>query len=118
VLLLDEATSSLDSESEAAIQDGLRYLMQGRTTFIAAHRLSTIVHTDQILVLDGGVVVERGTHETLYARRGRYYQLATRQYESIADPDSVCASAQHRETWAATYGCSDSTCPTTPARSS
>ena len=79
ILILDEATSSLDSESEAAIQAGLSYLMAGRTTFVIAHRLSTIRQVDQILVLDGGRIVERGTHDALYAAGGRYYELLTRQ---------------------------------------
>lgn len=80
ILILDEATSSLDSESEAMIQEGLRYLMQGRTTFVIAHRLSTIRRADQILVVEGGRIVERGTHEQLYAARGRYYDLYTKQH--------------------------------------
>ncbi len=79
ILILDEATSSLDSESEALIQQGLSYLMQGRTTFVIAHRLSTIRRADQILVVELGEIVERGTHEQLYAARGRYYDLYTRQ---------------------------------------
>jgi subfamily B ATP-binding cassette protein MsbA len=79
-LILDEATSSLDSESEQMIQDGLSYLMQGRTTFVIAHRLSTIRRADQILVMAQGRIVERGTHEQLYAVRGRYYDLYTRQH--------------------------------------
>jgi subfamily B ATP-binding cassette protein MsbA len=80
ILVLDEATSSLDSESEAMIQDGLRYLMLGRTTFVIAHRLSTIRRAQQILVIEGGRIVERGEHESLYQRRGRYYDLYTRQH--------------------------------------
>jgi subfamily B ATP-binding cassette protein MsbA len=80
ILILDEATSSLDSESEAMIQDGLSYLMQGRTTFVIAHRLSTIRRADQILVVEGGRIVERGTHASLYALGGRYYDLYTRQH--------------------------------------
>jgi len=80
ILILDEATSSLDSESEAAIQEGLRYLMQGRTTFVIAHRLSTIRRADQILVVENGRVVERGTHDELYAAQGRYFDLYTRQH--------------------------------------
>jgi subfamily B ATP-binding cassette protein MsbA len=80
ILILDEATSSLDSESEALIQEGLRFLMQGRTTFVIAHRLSTIRRADQILVLEGGRIVERGTHESLYAAGQRYYELYTKQH--------------------------------------
>ena len=80
ILILDEATSSLDSESEQMIQQGLSYLMKGRTTFVIAHRLSTIRRADQILVMEQGQIVERGTHEQLYAVRGRYYDLYTRQH--------------------------------------
>ncbi len=80
ILILDEATSSLDSESEALIQEGLKYLMKGRTTFVIAHRLSTIRRADQILVVEGGRIVERGTHEQLYALGGRYWDLYTRQH--------------------------------------
>ena len=80
ILILDEATSSLDSESEALIQHGLSYLMKGRTTFVIAHRLSTIRRADQILVVEQGRVVERGTHQELYAARGRYYDLYTKQH--------------------------------------
>jgi len=80
ILILDEATSSLDSESEALIQTGLAYLMQSRTTFIIAHRLSTIRRADQILVVEGGRIVERGNHAELYAAKGRYYDLYTRQH--------------------------------------
>jgi ABC-type multidrug transport system fused ATPase/permease subunit len=80
ILILDEATSSLDSESEALIQEGLKYLMKGRTTFVIAHRLSTIRRADQILVVEGGRIVERGTHEELYKLGGRYWDLYTRQH--------------------------------------
>jgi ABC-type multidrug transport system fused ATPase/permease subunit len=80
ILILDEATSSLDSESEELIQQGLSYLMQGRTTFVIAHRLSTIRRADQILVMERGQIIERGTHEELFARHGRYYDLYTRQH--------------------------------------
>lgn len=80
ILILDEATSSLDSESEALIQSGLNFLMQGRTTFVIAHRLSTIRRADQILVVEQGQIVERGTHESLYALHGRYHDLYTRQH--------------------------------------
>jgi ABC-type multidrug transport system fused ATPase/permease subunit len=79
ILILDEATSSLDSESEEMIQHGLSYLMQGRTTFVIAHRLSTIRRADQILVVEQGQIVERGTHEELYALQGRYFDLYTKQ---------------------------------------
>jgi subfamily B ATP-binding cassette protein MsbA len=85
VLILDEATSSLDSESEALIQDGLRALRQGRTTFVIAHRLSTIRRADQILVVEGGEIVERGTHDELLAVRGRYRQLYDKQYKIEQD---------------------------------
>lgn len=80
ILILDEATSSLDSESEALIQEGLKYLMKGRTTFVIAHRLSTIRRADQILVVEAGRIVERGTHESLYDLNGRYWDLYTRQH--------------------------------------
>ena len=80
VLILDEATSSLDSESEEMIQDGLRSLRAGRTTFVIAHRLSTIRSADQILVLEDGEIVERGTHAELLTRGGRYRQLHDKQY--------------------------------------
>jgi len=80
ILILDEATSSLDSESEALIQEGLRYLMRGRTTFVIAHRLSTIRRAEQILVVQDARIPERGTHETLFATRGRYFPLYTKQH--------------------------------------
>jgi subfamily B ATP-binding cassette protein MsbA len=81
ILILDEATSSLDSESEALIQDGLRSLLRGRTTFVIAHRLSTIQSADQILVIEDGQVVERGTHDELLAAEGRYRELYEKQYK-------------------------------------
>jgi subfamily B ATP-binding cassette protein MsbA len=80
ILILDEATSSLDSESEALIQEGLSFLMKGRTTFVIAHRLSTIRRADQILVVEQGRIVEQGTHESLYGLGGRYYDLYTKQH--------------------------------------
>ena len=84
ILILDEATSSLDSESEALIQEGLAYLMQGRTTFVIAHRLSTIRRADQILVVENGCVTERGNHDSLYAAGGRYRDLHDRQHHAGA----------------------------------
>ncbi len=102
ILILDEATSSLDSESEAMIQNGLNFLMQGRTTFVIAHRLSTIRRADQILVVEGGNIIERGTHASLYALNGRYHDLYTRQHgletnlflapgegDTIAEPTAI-----------------------------
>ncbi|MPZ16322.1 MAG: ATP-binding cassette domain-containing protein [Luteitalea sp.] len=85
ILILDEATSSLDSESEGKIQDALRMLRRGRTTFVIAHRLSTIRSADQILVIEDGQIIERGTHAELYVRGGRYRQLHDRQYEWESD---------------------------------
>jgi ABC-type multidrug transport system fused ATPase/permease subunit len=107
ILILDEATSSLDSESEAFIQEGLSYLMRGRTTFVIAHRLSTIRRADQILVVEGGHIVERGTHDSLYALRGRYYEMYTRQHgleanlflapgESVEPPEAKTTAAEAR----------------------
>ena len=80
LLILDEATSSLDSESEALIQHGLKFLMQGRTTFVIAHRLSTIRRADQILVIESGSIAESGTHEDLYVKQGRYRDLYDKQH--------------------------------------
>ena len=85
ILILDEATSSLDSESEALIRDGLRSLRRGRTTFVIAHRLSTIESADQILVIEEGRVIERGTHDELLASNGRYRQLYDKQYHIERD---------------------------------
>ena len=85
ILILDEATSSLDSESETLIQDGLHALRRGRTTFVIAHRLSTIRSADQILVLEAGEIVERGTHDQLLAADGRYRQLYDKQYKIEKD---------------------------------
>ncbi len=85
ILILDEATSSLDSESEALIQEGLAHLMPGRTTFVIAHRLSTIRRAGQILVLEDGRIVERGTHVALFAQGGRYFEMYTRQHGLESD---------------------------------
>jgi ABC-type multidrug transport system fused ATPase/permease subunit len=85
ILILDEATSSLDSESESMIQDGLKALRHGRTTFVIAHRLSTIRSSDQILVLEHGEIVERGTHDELLMAGGRYRQLYDKQYSFEKD---------------------------------
>lgn len=80
ILILDEATSSLDSESEAMIQEGLAYLMRGRTTFVIAHRLSTVRLADRILVLENGRLIESGTHDSLYRAGGRYFELYAKQH--------------------------------------
>lgn len=79
ILILDEATSNLDTESETYIQESLRNLMKGRTTFVIAHRLSTIRQADQILVIEQGEIVERGRHEELIEKKGRYFELYTYQ---------------------------------------
>ncbi len=79
ILILDEATSNLDTESELYIQESLGRLLKGRTTFVIAHRLSTIRKADQILVIENGEIVERGTHDELIKKEGRYYQLYTYQ---------------------------------------
>jgi ABC-type multidrug transport system fused ATPase/permease subunit len=109
ILILDEATSSLDSESEALIQEGLRFLMRGRTTFVIAHRLSTIRRADQILVVEAGRIIERGTHQSLFAGGGRYFDLYTKQHgveanlflapgEGVAEPEeSPSAEGEQRE---------------------
>ena len=79
ILILDEATSNLDTESEMFIQESLKQLLKGRTTFVIAHRLSTIRQADQILVIEQGKIVERGTHDELIKKKGRYHQLYTYQ---------------------------------------
>lgn len=80
ILVLDEATSSVDTETEALIQNAINKLLKGRTSFIVAHRLSTIVHSNRILVLEDGKVLEEGTHRELIQKKGQYYQLYTNQY--------------------------------------
>ena len=77
VLILDEATSSIDTRTEKLIQEGMDALMNGRTTFVIAHRLSTVRNSDCIMVLEQGRIIERGTHDQLIAEKGRYYQLYT-----------------------------------------
>ena len=80
ILILDEATSALDTESERLVQEAIDRLLAGRTVFVIAHRLSTVIHADQILVLDRGRIVERGSHQELLARRGPYYRLYSMQF--------------------------------------
>ena len=81
VMILDEATSSIDPRTEAIVQKGMDALMHGRTTFVIAHRLSTVMNSDCIMVLDHGHIIERGSHEELIAAKGTYYQLYTGVFE-------------------------------------
>ena len=81
MLILDEATSNVDTQTERQIQSAMLHLMEGRTCFVIAHRLSTIQGADQILVMDSGAIVERGTHRELLSRKGAYYDLYTAQFQ-------------------------------------
>jgi len=82
ILILDEATSSLDSESEALVQDALEYLMKGRTSFVIAHRLSTIHNADRIIVLEDGKIVQEGPHQELLKQKGLYKDLHDMQFKN------------------------------------
>ena len=81
VMILDEATSSIDTRTEYIVQKGMDKLMQGRTVFVIAHRLSTVKNSDVIMVLENGIIIERGTHDELINKRGKYYQLYTGAFE-------------------------------------
>jgi ABC-type multidrug transport system fused ATPase/permease subunit len=94
ILILDEATSSLDTESEAVVQEALDVLMQGRTTLVIAHRLSTVRNADRILALDGGRIVEEGSHDELMALGGLYADLYSRQLIDTATEDDLYAAAE------------------------
>ena len=83
ILILDEATSSVDTRTEMLIQEALLKLMEGRTAFVIAHRLSTIRSANQVLVIDGGRIIERGNHESLLAQAGFYYNLYMSQYRQV-----------------------------------
>jgi ATP-binding cassette subfamily B protein len=89
ILILDEATSSVDTRTERMIQQAFDKLLEGRTSFVIAHRLSTIRNADQVLMLKDGVIVERGTHDTLLAQRGAYYDLYMSQFRRAEEPEVV-----------------------------
>jgi subfamily B ATP-binding cassette protein MsbA len=97
ILIMDEATSSLDSESERLVQDALETLMEGRTTFVIAHRLSTVRRADRIVVLDQGTIIEEGTQDELLARDGLYKQLYEIQFRSA--PPSLGTGAEAKAEW-------------------
>src|SRR5699024_4716170 len=94
IFVLDEATSSIDTETEQLIQQAITHVLRGRTSFIVAHRLSTIRHADRILVIRGGRVVETGAHEALMAARGYYYDLYTHQFREEAMQGALHARAR------------------------
>ena len=81
ILILDEATSSIDTHTEILVQQGIERLLKGRTSFVIAHRLSTVMDSDVIMVLDHGRIIERGSHDELIAKKGTYYQLYTGAFE-------------------------------------
>ena len=81
VMIMDEATSSIDTRTEAIVQKGTDQLMEGRTVFVIAHRLSTVQNSDVIMVLEHGVIIERGSHKELIEKKGKYYQLYTGAFE-------------------------------------
>jgi ATP-binding cassette subfamily B protein len=84
ILVLDEATSSIDVRTEKALQTGLNAMLKGRTSFIIAHRLSTVTGCDKIMYVDNGGILEQGTHEELMSKKGAYYRLYTAQMEGVA----------------------------------
>ena len=89
ILILDDVTSALDGETEARVQDALDEVMKGRTTFIIAHRLSSVVHADRIIVLEGGKIADIGTHDELSVREGIYKDLYEEQFRSALQPTSI-----------------------------